>query len=265
MDDKIGGATMPRMLNLRNILELVNDGLNDGSFAQQQFVRQGHELILHVFAQAGDEVESLFKEQLRQGSGNVAAIPKQLAAQSFHQLGNRSAIIDIAWRQATGQQVTAIIDGQVEFEAEEPTHAAFAAFGIGGKDAMLTDAPGITDFQRGRVNEAEASARAISALQVGEHRYHDARNEGDKALITDQIRKFAGQMYLDMFGVIRLKGAIVGLMKMDQNGHHLTRPALAACLLPVGSLSIAAQSAAKNHRHDKTIRVNSWRDPSDDE
>ena len=84
MDDKIGGTAVTRMLNLRNILELVNNGLNDRSFAQQQFVRKGHKMIFHVLAQSGDELEPLFKEQLRQGSGNVAAISKELAAQSFH-------------------------------------------------------------------------------------------------------------------------------------------------------------------------------------
>src|SRR5205085_6233714 len=103
MDDKIGWAAVTRMLNLRNILELVNDGLNDGSFAQQQFVREGHKMILHVLAQSGDEMQALFKEQLGQGSGNVAAVSKQLPPQSFHHLGNRSPIIDIARRQATRQ------------------------------------------------------------------------------------------------------------------------------------------------------------------
>src|SRR5690349_19181986 len=110
MDDKIGWAAVTRMLNLRNILELVNNGLNDRSLAQQQFVRQGHEMILHVLAQSGDEMEPLFKEQLRQGSGNVAAISKELPAQSFHHLGNRSPIIHIARSQTTSQELASIID-----------------------------------------------------------------------------------------------------------------------------------------------------------
>ena len=38
MYHKIHGTAMARMLNLRNILELVDDGLNNGTFAQQQFV-----------------------------------------------------------------------------------------------------------------------------------------------------------------------------------------------------------------------------------
>jgi hypothetical protein len=50
MDDKIGGAAMTRRLNLRNVLELVNDGLDDDPFAQQQLIRQMPEPIGHVFA-----------------------------------------------------------------------------------------------------------------------------------------------------------------------------------------------------------------------
>ena len=50
---------MVRVLNLRNILELVNDGLNDRSFAQQRFIGKRYEVILHVFTQATDELKAL--------------------------------------------------------------------------------------------------------------------------------------------------------------------------------------------------------------
>src|SRR2546429_8528424 len=98
-----------------------------------------HEMIFHVFAQPGDEMEPLFKEQLREGSRNVAAIPKELAAQSFHHLRNRSPIIHIAWSQTTSQQIAAIIDSQVQFKTEEPAHACLATPGISRKDAVSAD------------------------------------------------------------------------------------------------------------------------------
>ena len=63
MDHKMGGAAMPRMLDLGNVLELVNDALNDRSFAHQQFVREMQKMVLHVFAQSGDELKPLFKKQ----------------------------------------------------------------------------------------------------------------------------------------------------------------------------------------------------------
>src|SRR5215831_763088 len=238
MHHEICWTAMTRVLDLRNILELVDNGLDDRSFAQQQFVRQMHEMILHVFAQPGDQLESLFKEQSRQGSGNVATIPKQFAAQSLHQLRNRYPIIDIAWSQATRQQLAAIIYCQMQFKAEEPTHARLASLGIGRKDAVPTDPFGITDLQRGRINEADACTSRKSALQVGKHRNQDAWNEGDKALITHQTGKFAGQMHLNMFGVIGFERPIVRLMKMDENRHHLTWAQLACALSLLASLHL---------------------------
>ncbi len=91
-------------------------------------------------------MEPVFKKQFGQGCGDVAAIPKQLAAQAFDHLRNRSAIIDIAGRQTTGEQLTTIIDGQVQLEAVKPTHTGLATLSISGKDVVLADPFGITDL-----------------------------------------------------------------------------------------------------------------------
>ena len=105
-----------------------------------------HEPVFHVFAQSGDELESLFKEPLAQGSANGAAICEQLAAQSFDQVRNRSPIIDVACSQATGEQIASIIDRQVQLKAEKPPHARLATPSINRQDAVSTDAFRITDF-----------------------------------------------------------------------------------------------------------------------
>src|SRR5579863_7789540 len=185
MDDKIDRTAVVRMFFLGNILELVNDTLNDGSFAQQEFIREVQKLVLHVFAHFRDEVKTLFKEQAHERSGNVAAISDELAAQSFHHLRNGSAIIHIARSQTTSEQIATIIDSQVQFEAIKPAHAALATAGIGSKDAMLADPFGITDLQRGRVNKTDASTRSIATLQVAQQRNHDRSNERHKALIAN--------------------------------------------------------------------------------
>ena len=39
MDNKIRRATMTRMLNLRDVLELVNDGFDDGSCAAAVYLK----------------------------------------------------------------------------------------------------------------------------------------------------------------------------------------------------------------------------------
>jgi hypothetical protein len=106
---------------------------------------------------------SLFKEQLRQRSRNVAAIAKELASQVFHQSWNRSAIIDVAGSQTISQQLTSITRGQVQFIPKEPPHARFATAGVRSKDTVSTDPFWVTDLQRSRVNEADAVQARILA------------------------------------------------------------------------------------------------------
>jgi hypothetical protein len=48
IDEEIGGAAMTGMFNLRDILELVNDSLDDRALAQQNLVKNRHELVFHV-------------------------------------------------------------------------------------------------------------------------------------------------------------------------------------------------------------------------
>ena len=48
---------MTGMLDLRDILEMINNRLDDRTTAQQDAVTQGHELILHVTAQLDDQLE----------------------------------------------------------------------------------------------------------------------------------------------------------------------------------------------------------------
>ncbi len=55
---------MSGMRDLGNVLELVVDGLNDGAFARQQLIQQGHETVGHILAQGCDELKSLLEELL---------------------------------------------------------------------------------------------------------------------------------------------------------------------------------------------------------
>ena len=57
---------------------------------------------------------------MRQRLGEIAFVTKEFADEAFDQLGNGVPIIDIARRQAKGQQFALIIDDQVQFEAVEP-------------------------------------------------------------------------------------------------------------------------------------------------
>ena len=80
-------TAMPGVLNLADVLQLVVDRLNERPFAEKQLIPPPHEPILHVLADFGQEFESLSKEGIVQGLGNIAPITKELAESRWGELG----------------------------------------------------------------------------------------------------------------------------------------------------------------------------------
>ena len=67
IDEEVKGAAMARMLNLRNVLELVIDSFDDGTLTQEQFVGHEHQLVFHIGFEFGDELNALLHELFKQG------------------------------------------------------------------------------------------------------------------------------------------------------------------------------------------------------
>ncbi len=101
MDDEMGGVAMARMLNLRDVLELIEDRLNERAFAQQPRLLVG---VLwrrpHVLAFTGQEVDTkVLPDLARQRLGQVAFVTDQRTDQRLNlgqQVRDRRAIIHIA-------------------------------------------------------------------------------------------------------------------------------------------------------------------------
>lgn len=165
MSHEIDGAAMTGVFNLRDVLELINDGFNDGALTQQQLVAQQHQLVFHVGLELGDQFDPLLAQLLPQRSGEIALVARQLAEQALDQSRNRLAVIDIARGQAQRQQFAAIVDQQVKLETEESAHGGLAACCPALKDAMAGDAPVLADRQGRRVNEGNPSAGAETQAQ----------------------------------------------------------------------------------------------------
>ena len=60
---------------------------------------------------------------------------------------NGAPIIDVARRQAKGQQAAPVIDDQVQLEAVETTHRGLATCSSSGKDPVLVNAGVVADGQ----------------------------------------------------------------------------------------------------------------------
>ncbi len=76
---EIPRTTMARVLNLRDILELVDNRLDDGSLAQENLIQQVHELVLHVAFELGNQLDVLVKKCLKELLGDVPSVGKKFA------------------------------------------------------------------------------------------------------------------------------------------------------------------------------------------
>ena len=62
---KARSRPMPRMLDLANVLELVDDTLNNGTTTQKQAIKVAHQLRLHALATPRNQFDSLRKERVK--------------------------------------------------------------------------------------------------------------------------------------------------------------------------------------------------------
>ena len=62
--EEVDGTAMAGMLDLTDVFELVIDGLDDGSFAQEELVGPLEQAVVHLFAQFRDEMQSVVHQQL---------------------------------------------------------------------------------------------------------------------------------------------------------------------------------------------------------
>ena len=114
---------MTRMFDLGDVFQLINDAFNNRSTSQQDAIGHEHQLVSHILAQLGNELDvKHFSQSLGQILGDVAFISEELTEQSLDQTWNRLAVINIARRDAELQELAAIIDHQVQLEAKEPAH-----------------------------------------------------------------------------------------------------------------------------------------------
>ena len=118
---------MARMLNLRDVLQLVDDGFDNGALARHQTVIQGHQSLFHVALELGNELNACGFEQLFcQFVRDITFVSKHLAKQLLQQFWDRGAVISVARSQNHVEQFASVINHQMQFEAKKPIDRGFA-------------------------------------------------------------------------------------------------------------------------------------------
>ena len=108
------------MLDLRLILQLVVDGLDDEAFTKQELVAHQHQAVFHIGVDAGDDLETVFQQRFKERLREIALIAKQLSKQGFRQFGDGFTVIDIPRRERESEDFAVLVDDQMEFEAIKP-------------------------------------------------------------------------------------------------------------------------------------------------
>jgi hypothetical protein len=151
------------------------------------------------------------------------------AYEALRQLGQWTAIIHIPRCQAACQQLTLVVDHQVQLEAVEPIDRILAALGQPRKNALVFEAAMVTDHQLGRIDEREAMTRAPAGVQLRGPRNEDGRHEGHEAAVTDQPRKVRLHVSQDLLDGERFELSKMGLVKEDQDRHDASFPRAGRC------------------------------------
>lgn len=220
IDAEIEGTAVTGVLNLRNVLELVGDSFNDGAFAQEQFVTERHQSVLHVGLEASDELNAVLKQLLEHRLRQIAFVAEQLAKQPLGQLGQQLDIGTMSGRQTASKQFAAVVDDQVQLEAEAPATRTAPACRQPSKDFVLMNTTIITDGDEGRVDEAHPPTASKQTEQVGAQEREDTRHQLDEARVAHQVRELSTQIDLDVLGVVGFERPVLALVEMDQDRHE---------------------------------------------
>src|SRR5690348_1162228 len=97
MDQEIDWAAVTRVLDLRDVFELINDRLDERPLAQQQPVGELKELVVHVLAQFGDETQSVGEQEtLGERRGDVALVAKEAPEKATCQAWHWTPVVGVA-------------------------------------------------------------------------------------------------------------------------------------------------------------------------
>ena len=98
---------MARMLNLRDILQLVDDGFDNRALAEHQTVIEGHQSLFHVALELDEQLNApCFQELFCQLLRDISFVGKHFAKQLLQQFRHGRAVIGIARSQQDIEQLS---------------------------------------------------------------------------------------------------------------------------------------------------------------
>ena len=233
IDHEVLDASVPRMLHLSNVLQLVIDGFDDGSLSKQELVGNAHQGSLHVVLQFGYQLYPVHKETLKQILADISFVTDKFSIEHFHEglVVQRLSVVNITWCNHEVQQLTFLITNQMKFEAEEPSHGAFAPLGY-SLESLVYVYTLVTAYPK-RCAVYKTDSRALTQKNLLDkygQRYGHLMLKFDKAVIGDYLWEQMPQVLTYMLQVKMLQAAIARTMEQNHDNHYLS---LRQCRIPV--------------------------------
>lgn len=219
---EIGGTAMTRVFDLALILENVIDRLDQCALAQDDFVEQVHQLVLHVLFDFGDKLKTVLPEFFEQRLGNVSLVAEQFSDQGPGHLGHGHPVIDVTRREFYGEQLTPIIDDQMQLEAVKPAGGGFSSLCDVTENTVRRNPMVVTDVDSGGINKSKPRRLSQICMEEGTECVQPGTDALDKAIVGRQSGKVAPMMRLKKFQIKMLERAEIRVMKIDQNSHDFT-------------------------------------------
>lgn len=169
-------APVTGMHQLGNVLEHVVDGLDDASFPKHDPVVKRHQVLLHIGAQAGHDMDSIVPQMSEKGLGDVSLVRVKFAEHLVCQGVNDGliAVVDIGAGQDEVHKLPFLVAQQMQLEAHIPPHRALAFGGDVPEDLHVELPLVVYHGNAGAVHKAYAGAFSETG-KTEEHRQgHEA-------------------------------------------------------------------------------------------
>ena len=116
------------MIHSCDVLQFVIDSLNDGSFPQQQPIRDARQRSFHVALEFRYQLYAVHEKPLEEILADIPFICPEFVEDHLYEspVLERFPVIDIFRRNHEVQQFAFLVAYQVQLESEEPSHRTLA-------------------------------------------------------------------------------------------------------------------------------------------
>ena len=220
---------MPGVFNLGDVLQLVIDRFYQGAFPQQDFVRYAHQGVLHVILHFGYQLYAVEKEALEQSLPDISLVRAKFTLYVLQELFllQRLTVIYIPRREHEIENFSLVIDYQMQFESEKPSHGTFSTLRKPFKSLMNQYALVTAHTQRSGIYKADAGTGAHQyLLDENSQLQQNFLLQFHKTVIGHTFREEVCQMLADIFLVVMLETPETSRMEQDQDDHdfRITHP-----------------------------------------